>query len=230
MGVFSRGRPSAATVAASVALFLSLGGGAYAAFTLPRHSVGTAQLRDGAVTAAKLHTGSVGASKVRLHSLLAADFRPGQLLAGAAGPPGPTGPQGKTGPRGHTGSKGATGATGPAGPPGPGFQFTRASGLTGPSLSQSGTYFVVVEGSLQAGASALTGECGVTAASASNSDVSDFHAAFDVPPLAQQASSFTGMIVVPSGSTPVSTKLTCTDGSGNPVTPSGANWWVSAVQ
>jgi hypothetical protein len=49
---------------------------------LPPHSVGTAQLRNGAVTAAK----------VRKHSLLKRDFKPGQLPAGARGAPGPPGP------------------------------------------------------------------------------------------------------------------------------------------
>ena len=48
---------------------------------LPRGSVGTTQLQDGAVTAAK----------VKDRSLLARDFKPGQLPRGAAGPPGPAG-------------------------------------------------------------------------------------------------------------------------------------------
>lgn len=48
---------------------------------LPQSSVGTAHLRDNAVTAAK----------VKDHSLLARDFKPGQLPHGAQGPPGPAG-------------------------------------------------------------------------------------------------------------------------------------------
>jgi hypothetical protein len=48
---------------------------------LPRGSVGTEQLRDGAVTAAK----------VRDRSLVARDFRHGQLPRGPAGPQGPPG-------------------------------------------------------------------------------------------------------------------------------------------
>jgi hypothetical protein len=51
---------------------------------LPPHSVGTAQLKDGAVTAAK----------VRAHSLLKRNFKRGQLPAGPRGLPGPAGPTG----------------------------------------------------------------------------------------------------------------------------------------
>jgi hypothetical protein len=76
--------PSPATVIASIALLLALGGTSIAAVTaLPRNSVGTAQLKAGAVTSAKVRNGS----------LLRADFRPGQLQAG---PPGPQGPSGIT--------------------------------------------------------------------------------------------------------------------------------------
>ena len=48
---------------------------------LPRNSVGTAQLRNGAVTGAK----------VKDRSLLARDFKQGQLPQGPQGPPGPAG-------------------------------------------------------------------------------------------------------------------------------------------
>jgi hypothetical protein len=61
--------------------------GTAASVALPLHSVGTAQLRNGAVTAAK----------VRKHSLLKRNFKPGQL---PAGPRGPRGPQGLPGPSG----------------------------------------------------------------------------------------------------------------------------------
>lgn len=67
-GVLSR-RPSPAMLVALLALFISLGGSAYAALRLPKNSVGTPQLRKGAVTSAKLHSGSVTASKVEAHSL-----------------------------------------------------------------------------------------------------------------------------------------------------------------
>lgn len=97
-----RHRPSPAIVIACVALLLALGGVSWAATALPRNSVGTAQLRNNAVTS----------GKVRNHSLLRADFKNGQIPRGARGPAGPAGPTGATGAQGP---KGPTGATGPAG-------------------------------------------------------------------------------------------------------------------
>src|SRR5579859_2085765 len=47
---------------ALVALFVALGGTSYAAFVLPPGSVGTKQLRNGAVTSHKLGKNSVSAS------------------------------------------------------------------------------------------------------------------------------------------------------------------------
>lgn len=64
-------RPSPATLIACLALFVSLGGTGYAAFRLPPNTVGTVQLRPGAVVS----------SKVRDGSLLARDFKRGQLGA-----------------------------------------------------------------------------------------------------------------------------------------------------
>lgn len=97
-----RHRPSPAIVVACVALLIALGGVSYAATALPRNSVGTAQLRNNAVTS----------SKVRNHSLLRVDFKNGQVPRGARGPAGPAGPTGATG------AQGAKGPTGPAGPAG----------------------------------------------------------------------------------------------------------------
>jgi len=77
-----------------LALFIALSGTAYAA-TLPKNSVGTAQLKKNAVTS----------PKVKNRSLLAADFKSGQL------PAGPRGPQGAQGAQGAPGAPGAAGAT-----------------------------------------------------------------------------------------------------------------------
>ena len=100
-----------ANVAASLALFLALGGAAYAATQLPKNSVGTNQIRTEAVTAAKI------AKKTR------------QQLQGARGPAGQQGPQGKTGKTGAKGATGARGAQGNTGAPGvdgtgPAFEAT----------------------------------------------------------------------------------------------------------
>jgi hypothetical protein len=85
-------RLSYANVMATFAVFLALGGGAYAATQLEKNSVGTKQLKNGAVNSAKVKDGS----------LLAGDFKVGQL---------PSGPKGDTGPQGDPGPKGAAGAT-----------------------------------------------------------------------------------------------------------------------
>ena len=44
------GRPSPAMIVALAALFVALGGTSYAAFSLPKNSVGSAQIKRGAVT------------------------------------------------------------------------------------------------------------------------------------------------------------------------------------
>ena len=116
-------RPSPAMVVACVALTVALGGTSYAAVNLPRHSVGTAQLKRNAVVSAK----------VKNRSLLALDFKKGQL---PAGPPG---------------AKGDKGETGAIGPPGinlwaafaAGATFVRGSGVVGtPSHPSTGYYRV----------------------------------------------------------------------------------------
>ena len=85
-----------------VALCIALTGTAYAA-TLPRNSVGGAQLKKNAVTS----------PKVKNRSLLAKDFAPGQL---PAGPRGPAGSRGERGERGPAGAAGATKVTVRVGP------------------------------------------------------------------------------------------------------------------
>jgi hypothetical protein len=55
-----RARVSYANVMSTVAVFLALGGGAYA-LSVPRHSVGRAQLKRNAVTGAKVKNRSLGA-------------------------------------------------------------------------------------------------------------------------------------------------------------------------
>jgi hypothetical protein len=81
---------SYANAIATLALFIALGGGAYAVTTLPKNSVSTVQVKNG--------------------SLLSKDFKKGQLKAG---------PTGRVGPKGDKGDQGDRGLGGPAGPFGP---------------------------------------------------------------------------------------------------------------
>lgn len=87
-------------VVATLALFLALGGGAYAAIKLPKNSVTSVQVKNG--------------------SLTAKDFKKGQLKGktGPAGPVGPQGAQGDRGPAGPQGPPGLTGLQGDKGTPG----------------------------------------------------------------------------------------------------------------
>ncbi|MGE5281856.1 MAG: hypothetical protein ACM3N0_05970 [Chloroflexota bacterium] len=83
-----RSHLSFANIIAVLALFVALGGVSYAAFSLPKNSVGRKQLKDNAVTSPKVADGSLRAS----------DFKAGTLLTGPEGPRGPAGPS--TGPAG----------------------------------------------------------------------------------------------------------------------------------
>lgn len=104
-------RPSPAMVVACIALLVALTGTSVAAVqALAPNSVGTVQLRNGAVTNAKLGGNSVTGNKVLNRSLTAADFVAGSLPRGAAGPAGPAGPAGAAGPAGPAGPAGVIGA------------------------------------------------------------------------------------------------------------------------
>lgn len=59
-----RKRLTYANVMSSIAVFLVLGGAAFAAVKLPKNSVGTKQLKKNAVTAAKIKNGAVTAGKI----------------------------------------------------------------------------------------------------------------------------------------------------------------------
>lgn len=113
---------------AVLALAISLGGTAYASgVLLPPASVGSVQLKRGAVTATKLAANAITANAVKRGTLMRADFKAGELPSGQPGPAGPPGAAGAPGARGATGS---TGPIGPQGTPGekgdPGPQGPRA--------------------------------------------------------------------------------------------------------
>lgn len=64
-----RGKITYANVMATLAVFLVLGGGAYAATSLPKNSVGTKQLKKNAVTGVKIKKGTITGAKIKLSSL-----------------------------------------------------------------------------------------------------------------------------------------------------------------
>lgn len=76
-----RRRPSAGTVISIIALVVALGGTGYAAITLPRNSVGSPQLKSGAVTGAKIKKSSVTSAKIAPNAVDGARIRNGSVTA-----------------------------------------------------------------------------------------------------------------------------------------------------
>ncbi|MBV9311991.1 MAG: hypothetical protein JOZ73_14260 [Solirubrobacterales bacterium] len=62
-------RPSPALIISLIALLVALGGTSYAAFKLPKNSVGTKQLKKNAVTTAKIKNKAVTGGKIKLSTL-----------------------------------------------------------------------------------------------------------------------------------------------------------------
>jgi hypothetical protein len=88
-----RSNCSYANVTATVAVVLAMSGGAYAAATLPRNSVGSAQIRSGAVGSSEIRNGAVRSRDVRDGTLAVKDLSTAarKSLRGATGPTGPAG-------------------------------------------------------------------------------------------------------------------------------------------
>jgi hypothetical protein len=107
-----RRRLSFANVTSMMALMVALGGTSYAAATLSKNSVGSAQIKSGGVAGSDIRSNAVTSAKVKNGSLKAVDFAAKQLPAGATGA---QGPKGDTGAKGDAGAKGATGLQGPKG-------------------------------------------------------------------------------------------------------------------
>jgi hypothetical protein len=112
-----RSRLTFSNIVSLIALFVALGGGAYAAGALPPNSVGRSQLQANAVTSGKLASNSVGADELQRNSVIAGSLafesvgmhalnrhlraRLAQASASrqaTSGPQGPAGPQGPSGP------------------------------------------------------------------------------------------------------------------------------------
>jgi hypothetical protein len=118
---------------ALIALFIALGGTSYAAASLPASSVGTAQLRNRAVTPSKLAHSTFHLLRARIGPRGLRGLIGPRGASGPSGPrglrgtPGPRGPRGATGATGPRGSAGATGSAGPAGPPGSAIAFAHVN-------------------------------------------------------------------------------------------------------
>ena len=95
MNALRRFKPSAALVVASLALLVALGETGWATLSqLAPRSVGTPQLKSGAVTNAKIRNGAVTSRKIRNGSITRADLGASARIAGPRGRQGPAGPAG----------------------------------------------------------------------------------------------------------------------------------------
>jgi hypothetical protein len=81
-----------ANVTATLALFIALGGGSYAAL-----KVGSRQIANDSIRSVDVRNNQLKSVDVRNRTLLRRDFRPGQLDPGPQGPPGAQGPPGPPG-------------------------------------------------------------------------------------------------------------------------------------
>jgi len=143
-----RFRLTYANVVSTLCLFLVLGGGAYAATKLPAKSVGSRQLKNGAVTS----------SKVRDGSLQARDFAGGVASAGQGGAKGDRGPTGPAGPPGEAGKPGTAGAAGSA------RAYAYVNAGSSPSLDPARSHGFASVNQTQTGIYCLTPEAGISIA------------------------------------------------------------------
>jgi hypothetical protein len=124
-----------ANVVATMALFIALGGTSYAAIKLPKNSVGTNQIKTGAV-----HTGEIRDRTIRLQDL---------NTTTRAALRGQTGPQGVQGPAGAAATKHFAAITASGG-------FARGDARSGGRASAIGTYVIGFGESVSACASTAT--------------------------------------------------------------------------
>ena len=115
-------RPSPALVISLVALFVALGGTGYAAFAIPRNSVGSPQIIN--------------------HSVRATDLSPKAVAAlkGDHGPEGPAGPQGPAGEKGPAGAAGTARAYAEVDNSTPSFVAARTKNFTAVTRTDDGVY------------------------------------------------------------------------------------------
>jgi hypothetical protein len=131
MGSLRRFTPSPSMIVASIALIVALGGTSYAVSSLPRNSVGSRQIKKGAVNGRAIARNAITSAKVKDSSLLAKDFKAGQLPAGPQGAQGPQGPQGAAGPAGASATALWAVVNGTGAPIGTNVPIVRSSGVVG---------------------------------------------------------------------------------------------------
>ena len=123
-----RNRLTYANVMSTIAVFIVLGGSAWAATRITG-----AQVANSSLTGADIKNGSIAAADVKKGSLTADRFRAGQIPAGAKGDKGDTGATGKQGDQGIQGIQGIQGEKGlkgDQGVPGPYPTGSLPSGVT----------------------------------------------------------------------------------------------------
>jgi hypothetical protein len=113
---------------ALIALFVALGGTGYAALKLPKNSVGSNQLKKGAVKGSDIAANAVTGSKVKRGSLSRSDFKSSSL---------PQGPRGLQGPKGDAGSSASAAVLGRGNGVGAGAWFMAPSGLAAANMNEN---------------------------------------------------------------------------------------------
>jgi hypothetical protein len=182
-----RSKLTYANVISTLCLFLLLGGGAaMAASQLAPNSVGSRQIRNGAVTGPKIRRASIEATKL---TALATS-----TLKGATGPrgaKGAAGAKGSTGAKGDRGATGPQGAQGPQGAPGSPGAYATVLNATPPEFKGAHPGFVAVERA-DLGAYCLTPTNGtdISHPLASGDWYGSLGQAFIVEPLAEGGVSF----------------------------------------
>jgi hypothetical protein len=173
---------SYANVAATLALFVALGGSAAAAGGL----ITGKQIKDGSVRGSDLANRTIGARKLRLnqvtgayirdHSLTGADILDQSLTLAKLAPVAVDqlkGPQGDTGATGAAGAPGPAGAQGPTGPAGPSGATYTTIQATAPDVSNLGSVQTILTGPLSgAGVYLVSGRVRITNASGSTANIS----------------------------------------------------------